>query len=1235
MKTRLRHLAATAALALPALAMAQYGNTPPLHVDGNQLRDPYGNKVVLHGVMDTPSPYFNNYRWGNACNSSTTTACINYFNKLFTAMTDTASGAYCNLFRLHLDPCWTNDPSIPRTGDETGEANISQFSKTRLKNYLRSLYFTIAKKAVQHGMYVIMRPPGVFPGEVKVGDAYNQYLIDVWDIVTSNDSIKKYAGQISLELGNEPVRILNAEGQSDPKALHDFFQPIVDKIRANGYTGIVWLPGTGWQSSYADYKTYPIDDDNHGFAVHNYVGWYGADDNKTVKDSTAYINQFYTQVPQVKTHPIVITEVDWSPKKEGTGHYNEHGEWVESNHGTWATGSTSHWGNLYKKLLDHYGNISMTLSGTGCYLDIDEYIKNKKVVPAFPGVDEACGEACFKWYKEYAQVDEPRPEMKRLSTSDLGYGKFVNPLINADFPDPDIIRVDDTYYLATTTMFYFPGVTLLKSKDLVNWEYCANPLQQIADSDPYNLLNGLNQYSKGQWAPSLSYHNGQFIINFIAYNHSTVADGGDFILTATDPEGEWTKTKLKGFYYDSGFLFDDNRDHLHGLGPDGEKNGTGNLYVVSGIGELTVTQLDSKYNEIKSQVVLKPGNGCEGSHFYHIGDYYYIYSTYGGTEGSQTIFRSKDPFGPYEEHDGRVFANQHIHQGGLVETQTGEWWTILFKDAGAIGRIPYLEPVTWTNGWPVIGNKGTDVSKGSKAYAKPNVGKTYPRTVLPTNDTFTEPKLGMQWQWNHNPDNSAWSLIENPGSLRLHTCSVTSDFKQGRNMLTQRIFGYNPEGTDSGKYADSYGTIALDTYGMQDGDIAGLAIFQDPYAYIGIKQEDGKKHFVWYRSQYESWGATHDAVTVTGDELTSDKVYLRAVANFGTSTAKFYYSYDNETWKPLGDTMNMCYQLSIFVGNRFGIFNYSTRSLGGYVDVDWFSTEPVFSEGRFWGEGVLKTYTKEDLTTETLKAGATDYSTMPGASIPVAITATYKSGLTANVASACRYTVSNPEVISIVGGNVRGLKEGKAEVTATYTDVMGNESSVTFTVEVSYFPLSNDSFNPSIYGKGTFNEKLKSLKTSQYGFGGWSYPGGIDLSAYKYLVVKLKRAASCSPSFRLFDSNDYWSTPYMADLGTKASVTIDLQNMTKSDGTKCDPSHLYIAGFWTTGAAVMYIDQVFLSDDGKTPTAILDITQGGVVRSRQYFGVDGRELDGPQPGLNIIRTENTDGSFTTEKVFVK
>ena len=189
------------------LARAQYGNTPPLHREGNQLKDPHGNTVVLHGVMDTPSPYFNSYRWGNSCNSSTVTPCINYFNKLFTAITDTTSGAYCNLFRLHLDPCWTNDPNKPRTGSEGGEANISQFSATRLKTYLRSLYTRIAVNAVKHGLYVVIRPPGVFPGEVKVGDEYNEYLMTVWDIVSQNDTIKKYSGQISLELGNEPVNL--------------------------------------------------------------------------------------------------------------------------------------------------------------------------------------------------------------------------------------------------------------------------------------------------------------------------------------------------------------------------------------------------------------------------------------------------------------------------------------------------------------------------------------------------------------------------------------------------------------------------------------------------------------------------------------------------------------------------------------------------------------------------------------------------------------------------------------------------------------------------------------------------------------------------------------------------------------------------------------------------------------------------------------------------------------------
>ena len=1171
-----------AALLTSSTMMAQFGNTPPLRVEGKYFVDPHGNKVVLHGVMDTPSPYFNSYRWGNACNSSTISACIQYFNKLFTAITDTTSGAYCDLFRLHLDPCWTNDPEKTATNGG-GENDISRFSSLRLKTYLRSLYFRIAKNAIDRGLYVIMRPPGVFPETVKVGDEYNDYLMTVWDIVSQNDSVKKYAGQIMLELGNEPVNLHDANGQSSAAALHDFFQPIVDKIRANGFTGIILLPGTGWQSNYRNYATNPVVDDNYGYAVHDYVGWYNT--NESQYNKTTAINSFKDAVPVVEEKPIVITEVDWSPEKAGTGHYNEHGDWVVGNYGTWATGTTSKWGSAFKAVLDHFGNISMTLTGTGDFIDIDAYVNNRQVVPAFEtamkangyaDASEACSGACFKWYKEYAQVDKPHPDFERKYTADNGFGGFTNPLINADFPDPDIILVNDTYYLASTTMHHFPGATILKSKDLVNWEYCANPLKQIADNDAYNLLNNANRYSGGQWAPSLQYHNGKFYLNFIAFGRDGFDDGGDWILSATDPEGEWTMTRLDGFYYDAGFLFDDSRDQLHGLGLNGEKNGDGFLYVAAGIGNITVHKLNaSTFKEISSKEVITVGNGCEGSHMYHIGDYYYIYATYGGTEGSQTIFRATDPMGPYEEHGGRVFANQKIHQGGIVQTQAGEWWTILFKDAGTIGRIPFLEPVKWVNGWPVIGSSGIDVSSQGKPYAKPNVGKTYPKTYLPTNDTFTDPKLGLQWEWNHNPDDTAWSLFENPGNLRLHTVSITDNLKQARNMLTQRIFGYNIANTASTAYADSYGTVAIDTKGMQDGDVAGLCVFQDPYAYIAVRQIDGKKYLVQYRSEYDS-NAPQETVSDTPLSFTdADIIYLRAIVNFGTNKANFYYSTDNATWTKFGNEMTMRYVLSVFVGNRFGIFNYATKQLGGYVDIDWFSTETDFSEDRFYGEGILKKFTEDDLTIASLQAPK-DYTLMPGASKSVELTAAFKSGITSNVAAQCVYQVENPKVITVIGGKLIGMAEGATKVTATYTDVMGNTRIVEFNVTVAFFPLVEDALNPSIYGSGTFRQATGALTTSQYGFGGWEYGAGVDLSQYDKIVIKLRRAATCSPSFRLFDANNYWSTPYICELGNKKTIEIDLHNLQKSDGTFCDPSHIYIAGFWSTGGSAIYISDIYL-----------------------------------------------------------
>lgn len=520
-------------------------------------------------------------------------------------------------------------------------------------------------------------------------------------------------------------------------------------------------------------------------------------------------------------------------------------------------------------------------------------------------------------------------EYKYQWSADCGDGKFINPIINGDFPDCDVIRVDDTYYFVGTTMYHFPGATLLKSKDLVNWEYCCNPLEQIEDNDAYNLLNGGSHYAQGMWASSLNYHDGKFYLYFISYGRGGYDNGRNILLTATDPEGKWEMQYWPEHYYDAGWLFD-----------DGE-NGDGNVYVACGIGEIWVNKLDGKtlkkLGSTSSPVFKKDAH--EGSHMYHIGEYYYIYITTGGYWRGQTIIRSKNPMGPYEEVPYTLFQGDAVHQGALIQTQTGEWWTIMFKDAGAIGRTPFLEPVTWKDGWPIVGNNGRDVSRNKAKYPKPNVGAEYPKTYLPTNDAFASETLGMQWEWNHNPQKQAWSLSERHGWMRLYSCTKTDNLVWARGSLTQRILGYCPNGTASGDWTPNYGTAKIDISGMQEGDIAGLAVVQNPYSFIGIKVENGKKYLF---SQSYSFDGQKPAKKMEkkGKEITADVIYLRATTNFGTNSCSYSYSTSPNTgYLTFGVTMNMGYTLDHFVGQRYYLFNYSTIATGGHIDIDWFTTE--------------------------------------------------------------------------------------------------------------------------------------------------------------------------------------------------------------------------------------------------------------------------------------------------------
>lgn len=1261
-------------LLLPVMVMGQpqLGNLPPLHVDGNVLKDIHGNKVVLHGVMDTPSMWFNSNRWSGGYNSTGATNCLTYFKKLFNFLTKNEDGAYCNVFRLHMDPAWTNQSGSdfrtgftvkdgkhidPHGNEVSGEADIYNFSKKSYETYLKSVYVRIALEALKKGMYVVVRPCGVCPGYLEVDDYYNHFLEYVWHTFAKNDSIRKYSGQISIELANEPVTLKAKGGASSAKAKHDFFQPVVDTIRAAGFDGIIWVPGTGWQASYEDYSSYPIEGVNIGYAVHNYAGWYGNSDenydkasNKTTWKNTC-INQFKKQVPVVETNPIIITEVDWSPAKPsaaGTGHQNEHGDWVDGNFGTWATGSTSKWGVGYKAILDHFGNISMTLSSSDCYIDWTKSNSTGHSYPAFKdameksGLDpyDGSGVACFDWYAQYAKVDYPHAANKRYWTADLGNGKFVNPIMNGDFPDPDVIRVGDTYYMVSTTMFIFPGATIMKSKDLVNWEYCANPLLQIADNDAYNLKNGYDHYSQGQWATSLTYHDGKFYLYFISYGRTGLNDGKNVLLTTTDPEGTWDMKYMNDHYYDSGWLWD-----------DGAK-GDGYLYVACGIGDIYVNKLDAKtLKKISSQKVVSARDGLEGSRMYHIDDFYYIYVTTGGYWRGQTIYRSTNPMGPYEEmpnlngfsddRAGNAFSGSGIHQGGMVQTQTGEWWTILFKDAGSIGRVPYLEPVTWKDGWPIIGNKGVDVSKGGKAYAKPNVGANHSRTYLPTDDTFTDLTLGKQWGWNHNPDNSAWSLLVHPGWLRLNTACVAPTLDRARNSLTQRIMGYNAEGVSSAKVTPSYGTIKMDVSHMQEGDVAGLAVFQDPYSYIGVKVVAGVKKLVYYQSEYDEV----QPIEKEGPEVTEDIIFLRAKCNFYTNACQYYYSYDNSKWTQFGEGMTMRYTLKIFVGQRFYLFNYATKDTGGYVDIDWFSTEPEYSEEMYYGEGVLKTLTVDDATAVKLDLSVSSVSLMPGAQKAFTVNCTMKSGLKSNVTTGCTYKVEDSSVAYITGGKIVGKGMGTTKVSVIYTDPTGNSIESSFDVSVSYFPIDASCINPSLIGKGTItvasNGTYCKLSLQKNGFGGWHYDAGFDMTGKgRYLVVNYKSASLAKPRLRIYDEDDVNSTHYYeSDLmstveqedGTKKYVlVVDLEEVAKT----VDLSHVYYVGFTATGTSSIQVVEVYFSEDGMNPTDIetVEAFTSTELVSQEFFTLDGRKHNGLQRGTNIVRRTYSDGRVESIKI---
>jgi beta-xylosidase len=487
-----------------------------------------------------------------------------------------------------------------------------------------------------------------------------------------------------------------------------------------------------------------------------------------------------------------------------------------------------------------------------------------------------------------------------------------NPIIHADVPDISIIRVGDIYYMSSTTMHMSPGVPIMKSKDLVNWITVSYAYDILDDTDDLNLNNGKTAYGRGSWASSLRYHNGIYYVS--TFSGTT---GKTYIYTTKNIEkGPWKAISFKPSLHDHSLFFDDD----------------GRVYMLYGAGKLMLAELNKDLSGIipgtKDNVVIEnasipngTGGGlpAEGSQLFKINGKYYLFNISWPRGGMRTVIvhRADKIAGPYE---GRVaLQDKGIAQGGLISTPEGNWYAYLFRDYGSVGRIPYLVPVKWENDWPVLGinNKVPDTLPLPKS-----------RGLIPgivASDEFNRKKgnktLPLAWQWNHNPDNKNWSLTQRSGYLRITTGRVDTSVLFARNNLTQRTIG--PECS---------GTTAIDVSNMKEGDIAGLMLLQRKYGFAGVKVENGTRSIVMVNAD------TGTPIEAERLPLTGNKIFLKADCDFKDRADKgyFYYSLDGKSWKKIGSVLNMSYTLPHFMGYRFGLFNYATKTTGGYADFDFF-----------------------------------------------------------------------------------------------------------------------------------------------------------------------------------------------------------------------------------------------------------------------------------------------------------
>ena len=484
---------------------------------------------------------------------------------------------------------------------------------------------------------------------------------------------------------------------------------------------------------------------------------------------------------------------------------------------------------------------------------------------------------------------------------DQGNGTYINPILNADYSDPDVIRVDDCYYMVASD-FHFLGMQILKSEDMVNWKLIA----QLYDRFDFPEWEKNERYAGGSWAPAIRYHDGKFYVFFCT------PDEGLFMTSAENPEGPWaplTHVAKVPKWEDPCPFWDED----------------GNAYLgrsIWGAGPIIIHRMSPDGTKLLDEGrTVYTGPVAEGTKIHKKDGYYYLSIPEGGVWGGwQTVLRSKNIYGPYEKkvvlERGMTRINGP-HQGSIVDTPDGEWWFYHFQQYNPLGRVVHLQPMHWKDGWPVIGvdMDMNGIGEPVEAWRKPNIKKETNITLPATSDNFSDEKLGLQWQFNHNPVNDAWSLTERKGKLTFHALK-SKNFWFARNTLTQKTMGY--AGTATVK-------MEWNNKDLVDGQHCGLACMGNRNWTIGIKQENGKQY----------------VYLAKGDELSRQKpfkgnaIYLRMDADATANEYQLFYSSDNKQFSTLGDKFPM--EFGHWKGVHIGLYCYNVADNAGQVSFDDFT----------------------------------------------------------------------------------------------------------------------------------------------------------------------------------------------------------------------------------------------------------------------------------------------------------